>query len=385
MVHALAGTCGDNGGLTHAHAEPGVAVEQDHVQKEDHAGFEDLRIATPEHWPVHPRRWVHGPHGIAASGQSGIAVAGVVQCVLMDIVDLTHSATGTQRLLTRLQGIGAGLVHVSVARVGLTGDNRVYHAGVIVPVGCAWLEHDLIGVADNVVAGVIATEERCLASTNGPATRWRISTSRHECLHHGAIDGLHGSPGNARVDTHGQDPVAEYAGLAHVCQFGLAFYQPQDPDEIRGVDQATKAMQRGINHFRPLPGEAIGVVLDPKALTPAAVILEQRSQVIARCRLFSVIPDADVLDYRSRMRLDTIGRARQQGAATIYSQVHGLEHGVTTRVVAGQVIHALLSKQDETIEARFRYLQASRLLALLELFPAEMQRWHRFSPWRSAA
>ena len=55
-AQALRAVFGDGVGLAEGHGEPVIAVREDDVNEEHHAGLHALRIAGVEHGPVHPRR-----------------------------------------------------------------------------------------------------------------------------------------------------------------------------------------------------------------------------------------------------------------------------------------------------------------------------------------
>jgi hypothetical protein len=61
-------------------------------------------------------------------------------------------------------------------------------------------------------------------------------------------------------------------------------------------------------------------------------------------------PDADVLDVGGVLRLPQVGRAGQQHHAAVGAQIQTLEKDVAERVVAGQVIHALLTEDQQPVE-----------------------------------
>ena len=48
--------------------------------------------------------------------------------------------------------------------------------------------------------------------------------------------------------------------------------------------------------------------------------------------------------------LDAVRRTCQQCECSVRSEVHALEHGVAARVIAGEVVHAVLTKQHQTIK-----------------------------------
>src|SRR3546814_8560206 len=75
-------------------------------------------------------------------------------------------------------------------------------------------------------------------------------------------------------------------------------------------------------------GQAVGVVLDPEALSVAAELAQHLAQRAGRLGLGSVDPDADVLDRGSLLGLAQVGRARQQHEAAVGAEIEALEEDV---------------------------------------------------------
>ncbi len=123
------------------------------------------------------------------------------------------------------------------------------------------------------------------------------------------------------------------------------------------------------------------MILDTDALTAAAVIRHHVAQFAGRIRPLAVGPDADVLDHRGETRLALVGRARQQGQGAVGAQIHALEHAVAAGVITGQVIHALLAEDQETVEPGLAHLRAGAPPAVGKFLAGEMKR-HR-PPYQS--
>src|SRR3546814_11180815 len=101
-------------------------------------------------------------------------------------------------------------------------------------------------------------------------------------------------------------------------------------------------------------GQAVGVVLDPEALSVAAELAQHLAQRAGRLGLGPVDPDADVLDRGSLLGLAQVGRARQQHEAAVGAEIEALEEDVAEGVVAGQVVHALMAENMQDAKARTR-------------------------------
>src|SRR5215470_9481133 len=99
-----------------------------------------------------------------------------------------------------------------------------------------------------------------------------------------------------------------------------------------------------------LGGEAVGVVLDAQALAATAIALQHVTQVLAGGGALAIAPDADVLDHGGETGLAQVGGAGAECELAVGAQVHPLEHAVAARVVAGEVVHALLAEDHEPIE-----------------------------------
>ena len=66
----------------------------------------------------------------------------------------------------------------------------------------------------------------------------------------------------------------------------------------------------------------------------------------------------------------------EQCERAVGAQVHALEHGVTARIVAGEVIHAVLAKEQQAVEALLRHAFAGGPDTAFELFSGKMQDGH---------
>src|SRR5262249_51348556 len=167
------------------------------------------------------------------------------------------------------------------------------------------------------------------------------------CLGVGGMHGLSG-PGHALRRAGGFG--GGRARLADIAQLSGSLQEAEQPHEVAGILGAAEARQRGVDHVAALGGEAVGVVLDAQAVPAPAMALQHVAQVLSGSGALAVAPDADVLDHGGETGLAQVGGAGAEGELAVGAQVHPLEHAVAARVVAGEVVHALLAEDHEPIE-----------------------------------
>ncbi len=107
-------------------------------------------------------------------------------------------------------------------------------------------------------------------------------------------------------------------------------------------------------------GEAIGIGLDAEPLAGGAEIPKHVAQLIGRAGAGLVGPDADVLDDRGVPGLPQIGGAGQERQPPIGSEIEALEEAEAERVVAGEVVHALLLEHQKRCRALVGFIVWSR-------------------------
>ena len=101
---------------------------------------------------------------------------------------------------------------------------------------------------------------------------------------------------------------------------------------------------------------------------PAALLLQNLAKVQAGITVGLVNPDADILDNRGKLGLAQLGDQDAVG-----SQVEALELGITCRVVAGQILHALLAENEEGVEANRPHFGGDFVPAILQFILGEVQ------------
>ena len=260
-----------------------------------------------------------------------------------------------------------------VAGIGLAGQDHAHQGRVVVAVSPRELEGNLVVVRDLAVTGVVADQERLLATAHGPAPARNVAAAPQHGVQHLTVNGTDRRARHRRFVGDRERPVGERAGTTHVFELGRAFYQPHEANQVGGIDEIAETAQRRIDQPAPLPGESIGMVLDAKALAPAAMAFQHVAHVLGRVGRLAVVPDTHVLDDRRRPRLAPVGGAGDQRQGAVGAEVHGLEHREARGVVAGQVIHALLSENQQSVEPRVRHLVAGTSLSMIEFLAREVQ------------
>ena len=102
----------------------------------------------------------------------------------------------------------------------------------------------------------------------------------------------------------------------------------------------------GVTALRPTVGRV------PNTGALELLLLEDGLQLAGWVRALGVVPQPDVLDRRSLPRLLQVGPASQQrDRAVVGGQYGALEKDEAARVEAGQVIVALLRKQQNSVQA----------------------------------
>ena len=210
---------------------------------------------------------------------------------------------------------------------------------------------------------MIAHQQRLLARAHRPATGGRVAIAAHDRVHHLAVHGADRSPRPRHALRYRTGLVHQRAGLAKIRQLRRAFDQAQQPDKVGGIDQLAKPGERGIDHLAALRGEAIGVVLHTDPLSASAIIAHHVAQFARGVRTLAIGPDPDVRDDGGDAGLPLVRRARQQCQGAVSAKIHPLEHAVAAGVVAGQIIHALLAKDQQTVETGLGHLLAGATLA----------------------
>ncbi len=97
--------------------------------------------------------------------------------------------------------------------------------------------------------------------------------------------------------------------------------------------------------------QAIGVGFDPQPLAACAEAFQHVTQLQRGIGALRIGPDADILDQRGVLRLTQIGRARQQRQFSVGAEIEALEKAESYRIVAGQIVHALLLEHQQAVEA----------------------------------
>ena len=217
MRHRLGAPLRDDRRLAQAHAEPGPAVQQDHVDEEHHAGCELLIVVRVDHRLVHPRRRIGRAERVAAGVQKVPLVSRSCEDPCVGREDIPHGPAGTQSGLAFLQRFAAGLEHGRVTPVRPARQHHVHERRVVMAIGCGELERDLIARPHLPVAGVIADEQRFLSASHGPAAGgWVAVPAREYPTHHLGVDPAHGLAGHGQPVRHRQCLVGQPARLPDI-------------------------------------------------------------------------------------------------------------------------------------------------------------------------
>ena len=131
--------------------------------------------------------------------------------------------------------------------------------------------------------------------------------------------------------------------------------------------------ERGVHHLPALGVEPVGVVLDAEAPAATPVALQHDAEVLSRVRALAVTPEADVLDDGGDAGLAQVGRARAERELPVGAQVHALEHALAARVVAGEVVHALLPEDEQAVESSLGHRPAGPAPSCRQLLLREGQ------------
>ena len=92
------------------------------------------------------------------------------------------------------------------------------------------------------------------------------------------------------------------------------------------------------------------MVLNSDPTVGAAMFFQNAPQFHARGCIFLIDPDPNVIDNRRLPGLDAVRSACEQCQPILQAEIHGLKHGVAAGVVSGQVEHAFLPEEDQSIQ-----------------------------------
>ena len=169
--------------------------------------------------------------------------------------------------------------------------------------------------------------------------------------------------------------VGQLGRLADVRDFCRRFDEPQGPDQVRGVFQSAPAVEAFLQLRVVVGAEAVAVEFDADAFTLQAFLRENFPQVVRGRGTFRVVPDADVFDDRGTARLLQVGPAGQQGdRLVVRGHDRTLKEHIAARVVAGQVVVALLREQQDRRQATVRQAAPRVVDTPVEFRAFEMQR-----------
>jgi hypothetical protein len=190
---------------------------------------------------------------------------------------------------------------------GITRQDHVHQRRMVVTIRSGDLELHLVARRHRAVTGVVADEQRLLAGAHRPPAGGRVAVAAHDRAHHLAVNRADRGPRHHHALRHRACLVDEPPGLPQERQFGGAFDQAQQPDEIGGVDQFAEAGERSVDHLAALRGEAVGVVFGADPHSATAVIRDHVAQLRGRVCALAVGPDANVFDHRSEAGLPLVG------------------------------------------------------------------------------
>src|SRR4026209_1801702 len=120
-------------------------------------------------------------------------------------------------------------------------------------------------------------------------------------------------------------------------------------------------------------GQTKGVVLDAESLAGRTEIPKHVAQLVGGTGAGLVGPDADVLDDRRVPGLPKVGGTGQKRKPPVGAEVEALEEAEAERVIAGEVVHALLIEHQEAVEILPDELARDLVDAGAVLRPVEMQ------------
>ena len=175
-------------------------------------------------------------------------------------------------------------------------------------------------------------------------------TAKYHRLHlrqHVAVE----HPGPRHLLRHHERPIREHRGPVHVLELGRRFHHPQPVHDVRGVFELAEPFQGRIDALRVPPGQPVRLVLHPELASPAAVLIEYRLQILGRIRIRRIDPHSDVLDHRGVRRDPHVRCTGEQRHRAVGAEVETLEEHVAEGVVAAEVVHRLLAKAEQTLEA----------------------------------
>ena len=145
--------------------------------------------------------------------------------------------------------------------------------------------------------------------------------------------------------------VGQPSGLAHHCKLGLGLDQALAAHDVRCILQAAEPVQRGLDQPAVGGRQPVGRKLAADTRAAQAKLLQYRPQVLRRVGLLGIEPDANVVVERRGLGLSQVRAPGQQDSGPLVGGDHaGLEEDVAGRVVAGEVVVALLREDEKRIQ-----------------------------------
>ena len=168
--------------------------------------------------------------------------------------------------------------------------------------------------------------------------------------------------------------VAQLGRPTDMGDLGRRLPQPQQPHQLRGVDQrADHAVERRRHRGAVPVRQPLRRRLPPDPPARKPELAHQGCKITRRLGLRLILPDPDVTDGRGHLRLAQIGRARQQDRIAIGGDDQALEEAEAESVIARQPELALGREQQQRIQPAPLDLGPGARQPTGELFFGEVQ------------
>ena len=238
-----------------------------------------------------------------------------------------------------------------MARIRSANLERAHQASVVVAIHTCELDRQIVVVGHDSVARDVSPEHRRTPGVHDELVARIVTvTAKDHRLHlrqHVAVE----HPGLRHLLRHHERPIRERRGTVHVLDLGRRFHHPQPVHDVRGVFELAEPFQGRIDPLCVPPGQPVRLVLHSELPSPAVVLIEYRLQILGRIRIRRIDPHSDVLDHRGVRRDPHVRCTREQRHRADGAEVETLEEHVAEGVVAAEVVHRLLAKAQQPLEA----------------------------------
>ena len=144
--------------------------------------------------------------------------------------------------------------------------------------------------------------------------------------------------------------IGEFAGPAHIGKFDLALDDTLRLDQVGCVLPGTETIEHALDQNPALSGQTPGVQFDADLAAGDPLFLQHRLDVMGRIGPAPVDPDPHILDNRRESRLFLVGGAGDERHRTVGEQHQTLKQRITAGVVAGQIEHAFLFEEQQSVQ-----------------------------------